>query len=96
MTSHADVRPDIRVLEECRMISVLLFLRDNEGCMKTDLYRALSRTPRFPEKLDLLEVNGLISVDTERRATCIRLTEKGRMISEHLAEMQAIMADTET
>ena len=88
---------DILVLEERHMIAVLLFLRDHEGCMKSDIYRALTRTPRFPEKLDLLESSGLITVDDiDRRATCIRLTDKGRRISDHLVEMQAIMADTET
>lgn len=88
---------DILVLEERHMMAVLLFLRDHEGCMKSDIYRTLNRSPRFPEKLDLLESSGLITVDDiDRRATCIRLTDKGRRISDHLVEMQAIMADTET
>lgn len=101
MSSSNDVSPetcsDILVLGERHMIAVLLYLRDHEGCMKSDIYRALTRTPRFPEKLDLLESSGLITVDDiDRRATCIRLTDKGRRISDHLVEMQAIMADTGT
>ena len=97
MTRDTATWSDVLVLEERHMIAVLLYLRGHEGCMKSDIYRALTRTPRFPEKLDLLESSGLITVDDiDRRATCIRLTDKGRRISDHLVEMQAIMADTET
>ena len=37
MTNPADGRPDIRVLEERHMISVLLYIRDHEGCMKSEI-----------------------------------------------------------
>ena len=65
MTRDTETCSDILVLEGRHMIAVLLYLRDHEGCMKSDIYRALTRTPRFPEKLDLLESSGLITVDEE-------------------------------
>lgn len=95
MTIDSDFCPDIRVLEERHMISTLLYIRDHEGCMKSDIYRDIIRSTRFPEKLSLLELNGLIKMDSGR-VTSIRLTDKGRIIAEHLYEMQNLMADTKT
>lgn len=95
MIVDTEISPDIRVLEERHMVSVLLYIRDHEGCMKSDIYRDIIHSTRFPEKLTLLELNGLIKVEGSR-VTCIRLTDKGRIIAEHLHEMQAVMADTTT
>ena len=95
MIIGSDFCPDIRVLEERHMISALLYIRDHEGCMKSDIYRDIIRSTRFPEKLSLLELNGLIKMDSGR-VTSIRLTDKGRIIAEHLYEMQNLMADTKT
>ena len=77
------------------MISVLLYLRDHEGCMKSDLYRNIMRSTRFLDKLYLLELSGLITVEGGRVSN-IHLTDKGRIIAEHLHEMQAVIADTVT
>ncbi len=97
MTNPADGRPDIRVLEERHMISVLFYIRDHEGCMKSEIYRDLSRTPRFPEKLNLLESNGLIEIGSiHGRFTSISLTDRGRKVVDLLMQMQAVMAGTDT
>ena len=95
MISGSDFCPDIRVLEERHMISALLYIRDHEGCMNSDRYRNIIRSTRFPDKLSLLELSGLIRVDGGR-VTSIHLTDKGRIIAEYLYEMQALMADTKT
>ena len=80
------------------MISTLIYLSENEGCTKTELYRAVSSNPRMPEKLDILESNGLIRQETNdaSRAVRISLTDLGRKVSGRLLEIDRLMSDTRT
>lgn len=85
-------KPDIRVLEERHMITVMLYLLDHDGCRKTELYRDVARSPRFPEKLDLLQAHGLLEMEIiHPKAIIVHLTDKGRAIAENLVRMQEIM-----
>lgn len=83
-----------RVLEEKHMISTLLFLSGNDGCNKSELYRAVSTNPRMPDKLDILERAGLIRQDSNdgSRAVNIRLTDLGNAVSAKLAEIDSLMS----
>ena len=36
--------------EEKHVISILMYVAGNPGCKKTDIYDAVSRNPRMPEK----------------------------------------------
>lgn len=76
----------ISVLEERHMISIMLFLAENDGCNKTCIYDAVSRNPRMPEKLNALEESGLLvqASRDDSRSTTVSLTEKGRIVSDHL------------
>lgn len=73
----------VKLLEGKHMISTLLFIDGNDGCMKTDLYRAVSTNPRMPEKLDTLEAAGLLVQDSSGNANTVRLyiTESGRKVA---------------
>lgn len=88
---------DIRVLEERHMVSILLFLTGNDGCTKTELYRAVSNNPRMPEKLDALAKAGLLRLETGAgtNATRIFLTESGRLVSECLVRADGIISGRE-
>ncbi len=70
----------LTLFEERHMISILLYVSENEGCMKTDLYKAVSHNPRMPDKLNLLENAGLLIQDTSKNTNLVRLTltEKGQ------------------
>ena len=37
--------------EEKHVISILMYVAGNPGCKKTDIYDAVSRNPRMPEKI---------------------------------------------
>ena len=82
------------VLEEKHMISTMLFLADNGGCTKSELYRSVSSNPRMPEKLDMLEDAGLIMQEASEgsRAVRISLTDLGVMVSAMLAEVDRMMS----
>ena len=59
---------EIKTLESKHMLSILLFLLDNGNCTKMDLYNAVSKNPRMPEKLEELVGLGLITVYMQERA----------------------------
>lgn len=83
----------ILVLEQRHMISTMLYLLRNEGCMKTDLYRDVSSNPRMPEKLDLLECSGLIRQERNpgTRSVRIYLTDAGRSVGDRPEEIDGII-----
>ena len=54
---------ELRMLEERHMISILLYIAKNEGCMKTDIYREVSHAQGMPGKLDTLAEGGLIRAE---------------------------------
>lgn len=84
----------IDVLEEKHAISTMIYLLDNDGCRKSDIYRDVSRNPRMPEKLDLLENRGLIvqSPIDERNSVNIHLTDMGKDVALALRDIAARMA----
>lgn len=81
-------------MEASHMISILVYLLDNDGCRKSDIYRDVCYSSLMPEKLKVLEDEGLITEDVWNRAVLLRLTAKGRAVAEHFADVRDIM-DTE-
>ncbi len=83
------------VLGERHMVSVLLLLRREGPCMKTDIYSSVSTNPRMPEKLDMLEDAGLIvqTPDASTRRVTISLTPAGEEVATLLDEISGIMSD---
>jgi DNA-binding MarR family transcriptional regulator len=79
--------------EEKHMIAIMMFLSINGECQKIEIYRNVSSNPRIPDKLDRLEVMGLIkqisTVGT--RAITIALTPKGKEVAEKLIELDGIV-----
>lgn len=73
----------IDVLEEKHAISTMIYLLDNDGCRKTDIYRDVSRNPRMPEKLDMLENRGLIVQRpiNDHNSVNIHLTDMGKDVA---------------
>ncbi len=75
-------------LEEKHILSTLLYLRDNDGCKKIELYRDVSPNPRMPNKLNVLEKMGLITIDQENKRSNIFLTEKGKKVAESVKSIE--------
>ena len=85
--------PKVVFLEEKHMVSILLFLMDNDGCMKSQLYSSVSRGIRMPDKLDMLEDAGLIVQEENGpfRSVTLRLTELGRGVCKELVEIEGML-----
>ena len=77
----------IEVLGEKHVLDILLFLRENGTCIKSQLYDAISRGTRMPDKLDMMEEAGLITMKQPEMSKCcnISLTDLGRRIGDFLA-----------
>ena len=77
----------IDVLGEKHVLDILLFLRENDTCIKSQLYDAISRGTRMPYKLDMMEEAGLITMEQPEMSKCCRiaLTDLGRRIGDFLA-----------
>lgn len=58
-----------------------------------DIYDAISRNPRIPEKIDLLKERGLIKVKSTRgvRNSLIELTDKGISFADTLDSLSDIL-----
>lgn len=80
---------DISVLEGRHVLMTLMYISDNEGCTKTQLYAAVSRNGNMPRKLDELESAGLIEQTGYRDSGTVRLslTDLGRRVSGKLSEI---------
>ena len=87
-------RGGVRVLEERHAISVMLYLLENNGCRKSDLYRDVSRNPRMPEKLEMMESAGLLMLEPLDGGTHLRivLTDVGREVAEALSRIDLRMS----
>ncbi len=74
---------ELSALEAAHSIEVLLFIQENEGCGKTIVYEALSRSTSIQFRIKALESAGLILVSKEAnsRTSNLYLTNSGR----HLA-----------
>ena len=84
----------IQVLEERHVLSILIYLSQNDGCRKSDLYRDISRNPRMPDKLDILERSGLIEQIPigDHNSVRITLTDVGRNVADALADVERMLS----
>ncbi len=71
--------------EEKHVISILMYVAGNPGCKKTDIYDAVSRNPRMPEKIEILENMGLMTHETVNRSSFYKLTAGGNSIARLLS-----------
>lgn len=85
--------PLVALLEEKHMVTILLFLMDNDGCAKTDLYSSVSRGTRMPNKLDILENAGLIVQNPIGPCKHVRisLTRLGREVCKELGVIEGML-----
>lgn len=84
----------IDFLESPNTISILVYVFYHEGCIKTDIYKAVSHSSTMPDKVGGLEDAGLIRTESDvRRRSRVYLTPKGRTVAEMLCRVNDIMAE---
>ncbi len=65
------------MFNEPHVIGILLYIRDNPDCRRTELYKNVARNDRIPIKLRLLIDAGLVIDNNYRMGSCLKLTQKG-------------------
>lgn len=78
-------------MESKHMLRTLLFLLENGRSKKIDLYCAVSKNPRMPDKLDALTELGLITTDREGKGSVVELTQRGKDIAEHIRSIEDLL-----
>ena len=93
------------VLESTRMVSMLLYLYENGESRRMEIYNAVGRNNRLPDKLDVLRDMGLLDVlrdmglvyyggDNPSRST-IGLTDLGVHVASKLRDIDAAIRTSE-
>lgn len=72
------------VLQERHVLSIIAFLAENKVTTKGELYSEISRGNRMPDKLESLEREGLISMESSggNNRAVISLTDKGQRVGD--------------
>lgn len=85
------------LLETSNTMNILLYIRDRPMCMKTDVYKNVSRSVHIPAKIDELERLGLINYCQipGSNATHLELTDKGFHFTDLLLEAESLLNDLE-
>lgn len=85
------------LLETSNTMNILLYIRNHPMCMKTDVYKNVSRSVHIPAKIDELKRLGLISFCQipGSNATHLVLTDKGIRFTDLLLEAESLLNDPE-
>ena len=85
------------LLETSNTMNILLYISDHPMCMKTDIYRNVSRSVHIPAKIDELEGLGIIGFCQipGSSATHLVLTDKGIRFTDLLLEAESFLDDPE-
>ncbi len=81
----------LKLFDEPHMAEIIVFIHQNPGCLKTDVYKNVARGDRMNKKLDMLEDQGIIGMTVRGRSASLRLTPRGESIAEHLIAISEIM-----
>lgn len=84
---------ELYLLEGRHMMAILIYIADNEGCMKTDIYRDVSHGSGMPGKIEALTGGGLIRAEGAENRPMRRfyLTDVGKRTVDALRHVNDVM-----
>ena len=83
----------LEILESGRTMQMLRIICAEQGCTRTDIYRAVTRNMAMPRKIEELAAAGLIETETENGIVRLYPTEAGIRVSELLDEISSVIGD---
>lgn len=83
----------IGVLEAPHMMALILYLADNDGCRKIDVYRDVSHNSTMSRRIGALEEAGLVVLEQQGRGHAINLTERGYAVAGHIRNIRDVLED---
>ena len=82
----------LEVLCDRHVIPMLMFLGRNGPSRKTDIYRAVGRSPNLPIKIDRMRGAGLVTVDVIGISEVVGLTDLGNVVVGGLEQIETALA----
>ena len=82
----------LEVLCDRHVIPMLMFLGRNGPSRKTDIYRAVGRSPNLPIKIDRMRGAGLVTVDVIGISEVVGLTDLGHVVVGGLEQIETALA----
>lgn len=81
-----------QLMQEKHVLSIVLYLAENGPSRKSDIYGAVSRGTRMPDKLECLERTGIVQISNkDGHRFLISLTEKGEKVGELISEIKEMI-----
>lgn len=93
MMNNVETDDPFLLMQEKHVMSIILYLNEHGPCRKTDIYSAVSRGTRMPDKLEGLQKFGIIEIvkGTDSNRSIISLTDKGRKTGELISIMRMMV-----
>lgn len=84
----------LSVLCDTKSIPILLFIGRHGNCIKSNIYRGVSRTSNTPKRLESLAGSGLIEMEPvgDGRTTRVLLTDMGVRVVKLLRDIESILS----
>ena len=81
------------ILESARSVDILLYVHNNPMCLKSEIYRNVSRNAHTRELMDSLCSEGLLSLEPtgHGNAHVLGLTNKGKRIVDLLLQLEDVL-----
>ena len=78
------------ILESANSVDILLYVYNNPLCLKSEIYRNVSRNAHTRELIDTLRSEGLLSMEPtgHGNAHILELTDKGRRVVDLLLRLE--------
>lgn len=85
----AEAEDIAEVLEPSHMVAIILYVHGHPGCMRSDVYREVTRNANTLWKLRLLEARGILDMSQRGsyNSCLLRLTDRGERVAELLTEI---------
>ena len=81
------------ILESAKSVDILLYVHNNPMCLKSEIYRNVSRNAHTRELMDTLHSEGLLSIVPmgHGNAHVLELTDKGKRIVDLLLQLEEVL-----
>ena len=81
------------ILESANTVDILLYVRDHPRCLKSDIYRNVSRNAHTRELMDMLHSEGLLSMEPTGHGNShiLELTDKGMRVADLLLRLEEVL-----
>ena len=88
---HMSNNDHLEILGFRNVIPMILFIRETDGCRKTDIYQNVSRNAKMPDYIRSLQEIGIVKISEGNGSSMINLTDKGKTIADLLEQISDLI-----